>query len=502
MDAPYLRLRSISKRFPGIVALDRAELDVRAGEAMALMGANGAGKSTLMNVLGGVVAMDEGEIVIGGESVALQTPIDAIHHGIAFVHQELNSLPTMSIAENVFIDQFPKRYGQIDFGECVRRTGEILARLGSDLDPRWPVAALSIGDRQLIEVARALRRSPKILIFDEPTSSLSLRERQRLFDVIRALKSDGVAIIYISHFVDEIFAVCDRVTVMRNGATVFSGAIGAVTRRDVVHHMMGTLENERTLVAHRPQRTETVIEVEGLSRSGVLEGATFSIRAGEIVGLWGLLGSGRTELLRALMGLDPIDSGTVRWREGGRLNQIAPHQLRRKAGLVTEDRRGEGLLLPLSVSDNIVLPNLAAISWLGFIKGGEQKRVATEMIRRLGVKVASGAQRAETLSGGNQQKVVFARWLASTPRLFLLDEPTRGLDVGAKTEILTLVSGLADAGAAVLMVSSELEELTRVADRYLVMERGRIIAELPRSATQNELLTAVAGDSGSQEVAA
>ncbi|UVK57308.1 sugar ABC transporter ATP-binding protein (plasmid) [Mesorhizobium sp. AR02] len=493
MDAPYLRLHGISKRFPGVVALNRAELDVRAGEAVALMGANGAGKSTLMNILGGVVGMDEGEILIGDAPIALRSPIDSIRHGIAFVHQELNSLPTMTIAENVFIDAFPQRHGRIDFVECRRRTAEILARLGSSLDPRQPMAELSIGDRQLVEVARALRRNPKILIFDEPTSSLSLRERERLFDVVRALKSDGVAIIYITHFVDEIFAVCDSVSVMRNGATVFTGAITKVTPREIVHHMMGTAENERPLVANRPQRTETLLEVEGLTRAGVLEEINLSLKAGEIVGLWGLLGAGRTELLRALAGLDPIDGGTLGWREGRNLIPISPRQLQQRAGFVTEDRRGEGLLLPLSAGDNIVLPSLGTISRLGFIIRREQKRIAAAMIRQLGIKVTGEDQRAATLSGGNQQKVVFARWLATAPKLFLLDEPTRGLDVGAKTEILKLVSELADAGTAVLMVSSEIEELTRVCDRYLVMARGRIIAELPGSARQSELLAAVSG---------
>jgi ABC-type sugar transport system ATPase subunit len=493
MDQPYLRLRAVSKRFPGVIALNRAELDVAAGEAVALMGANGAGKSTLMNILGGVVGMDEGEILIDGAPVALRSPIDSIRHGIAFVHQELNSLPTMTIAENVFIDDFPSRFGRIDVAQCQRRTREILARLGSNLDPRQPVAELSIGDRQLVEIARALRRNPKILIFDEPTSSLSLRERERLFDVVRALKSDGVAIIYITHFVDEILAVCDTVSVMRNGATVFTGAIAEVTAREVVHHMMGTAENERPLVANRPQSAETLLEIEGLSRAGVLDGISLSLRAGEIVGVWGLLGAGRTELLRALAGLDPIDGGTLGWRDGGNLVPISPRQLRQKAGFVTEDRRGEGLLLPLSAGDNIVLPNLGAIARLGFIVRREQKRIATAMIRRLGIKVTGEDQRTATLSGGNQQKVVFARWLATAPKLFLLDEPTRGLDVGAKTEILKLVSELADAGTAVLMVSSEIEELTRVCDRYLVMARGRIVAELPGSASQSELLAAVSG---------
>lgn len=501
MTAPRLTLSGITKRFPGVEALRDASLQVASGEALALMGANGAGKSTLMNILGGVIALDEGEIRIDGTAVSFRTPIDSLKHGIAFVHQELNSLPTMTIAENVFIDGFPRRLGQIDAGECARRTAEILAGLGSTLGPNQPVAELSIGDRQLVEIARALRREPKILIFDEPTSSLSRRERERLFDVIRALKAQGTAIIYITHFVDEIFAVCDSVAVMRNGATVFSARIGQVTGRQIVHEMMGTRENERPLVVRRPAQSETVLEVEALSRAGALDIPRLSLRSGEVVGLWGLLGAGRTELLRALLGHDPIDSGSLRWREDGRLAAISPRELQKKAGFVTEDRRGEGLLLPLSASDNIVLPNLGAIARLGFVIGHEQARIARAMIRRLAIKVAGESQRVATLSGGNQQKIVFARWLATAPKLLLLDEPTRGLDVGAKTEILKLVSELADAGASILLVSSEIEEMMRVCDRYLVMERGRIIAELPGSAAQGDLLTAVAGLSGREAAA-
>jgi len=493
MTLPCLRLHGITKRFPGVEALRQAELVVAAGEAVALVGANGAGKSTLMNILGGLVVMDEGTIEIDSTPVTLPTPIDSLRHGIAFVHQELNSLPTMTVAENVFIDEFPQRFGWIDAVQCVRRTEEILARLGADLDARQPVAELSIGDRQLVEIARALRRNPKILIFDEPTSSLSLRERERLFEVIRALKLGGTAIIYITHFIDEIFAVCDRVSVMRNGATVFAGPIGTVTAREIVHHMMGARENERPLTPNRPRHADTVLTVEGLSRAGVLDIAGLSLRAGEVVGLWGLLGAGRTELLRALLGLDPIDRGTLHWLGEEGVLPISPRQLQQRAGFVTEDRRGEGLLLPLSAGDNIVLPNLGAIARLGFVLRREQKRIAAAMIRKLGIKVAREEQRVATLSGGNQQKVVFARWLATAPKLFLLDEPTRGLDVGAKTEILKLVSELADTGAAILLVSSELEELTRVCDRYIVMARGSIIAELPGTAVQSELLAAVSG---------
>jgi ABC-type sugar transport system ATPase subunit len=488
-------MHAVSKRFPGVVALRSADLEAYAGEAVALMGANGAGKSTLMNILGGIIGKDEGEISVDGRPAEMRTPIESIERGIAFVNQELNSLPTMTIAENVFADGLPTRYGRVDFAEAEGRTVEILLRLGSRLDPRTPVAALNAGDRQLVEIARALRRNPKILIFDEPTSSLSHRERRRLFEVIRGLKQDGVAIIYITHFVDEIFSVCERVTVMRNGETVFNGAIGSVTPRDVVHHMMGAVENEARLAPYRAKQSEIVLEVGGFSRGDKLSNVSFTLRAGEIVGLWGLLGSGRTELIRAVVGLDPIEAGTLRWRdESGGIAPISPSALHAHAGLVTEDRRGEGLFLPLSAADNIVMPSLRRIArFAGIVDGRKQKAIAGEMIRRLGIKVAGDDQKAATLSGGNQQKVVFARWLATAPKLFLLDEPTRGLDVGAKTEILKLILELAAHDTAVLLVSSEIEELTRICDRYLVMSHGRITGELPATATKAELLEAVSG---------
>lgn len=501
METPYLTMRGIGKRFPGVVALDHAQLDVASGEVMALMGANGAGKSTLMNVLGGIISRDTGEIAIGGKPVALRSPIESLHEGIAFVHQELNSLPTMSIAENIFIDGFPARLGQIDRAACARISRELLQRLGSDLDPNEPVGELSIGDRQLVEIARALRRNPRVVIFDEPTSSLSMRERVRLFDVIRGLKGEGVAVIYITHFVDEIFEISDRVTVMRNGTTVFSGTTGSVTGQGVVHHMLGATENERPLVANRPPRAEPILTVDRLTRQRVLDEVSFTLHAGEIVGLWGLLGSGRTELLRALVGLDPIDGGTLRWRDRNGLTSITPTALYDKTGFITEDRRAEGLFLPLSAGDNILMTNLRAVARFGVLRRHEERRVANDMIHRLAIKVSSEEQRVATLSGGNQQKVVFARWLTSTPRLLLLDEPTRGLDVGAKTEILSLVNQLADTGTAVLLVSSELEELTRISDRYLVMVRGRLVSELPSDASPDQLLGALSGSIPGEQVA-
>jgi ABC-type sugar transport system ATPase subunit len=494
-------MRGICKAFPGVVALDRAELTAYFGRVTALVGANGAGKSTLMNILGGIVARDIGEIIVAGRQVALRTPIESLHAGIGFVQQELNSLPTMSISENIFIDAFPHKFGGIDYQECNRRSQVLLQRLGCDLNPSAIVGDLSVGDRQLVEIARALRRDPKLLIFDEPTSSLSRRERERLFEVIRGLRVEGVAIIYISHFLDEIFEISNDLAVMRNGRTVFSGEIDSLNERDLIRHMMGTRENEAPLQRRRPADPSELLRIEGLSRGDALKDVNLSLKAGEVVGLWGLLGSGRTELLRALVGLDPVDNVALSWSERGRTMPITPSQLYRHAGFVTEDRRGEGLFLNMSVGDNIVMPNLGAISRLGLVLGGEQRRAAGAMITRLGIKVSGQEQRVATLSGGNQQKVVFARWLASAPKLLLLDEPTRGLDVDAKTEILRLVNELADAGTAVLMVSSELEELTRACDRYLVMIRGRIVSELPSSATREELVNALSLTTGREAAA-
>ena len=431
----------------------------------------------------------------------MRTPIESLQAGIGFVQQELNSLPTMSISENIFIDAFPLKFGGIDYRECNRRSQVLLQRLGAKLDPSATVGELSVGDRQLVEIARALRRDPKLLIFDEPTSSLSRRERERLFEVIRGLRTEGVAIIYISHFLDEIFEISDDLVVMRNGRTVFSGEISSLNERELVRHMMGARENEAPLQKRRPADATELLRIESLSRGDVLKDVTLTLKAGEVVGLWGLLGAGRTELLRAIVGLDPIDKGALSWSEAGRKTAISPVEVYRRAGFVTEDRRGEGLFLGMSVGDNIVMPNLRAISRLGMMLGNEQRRAAGAMIARLGIKVSAQEQKVATLSGGNQQKVVFGRWLASAPKLLLLDEPTRGLDVDAKTEILRLVNELADAGTAVLLVSSELEELTRACDRYLVIIRGQIVAELPSSATREDLVNALSLTAG-QEVAA
>jgi ABC-type sugar transport system ATPase subunit len=488
-----LKMLDITKSFGGVPAISRASIEVRGGEALALMGANGAGKSTLMNILGGVLPADTGKTLIDDRPVTIRSPREASANGISFVHQELMMFPTMSVAENIFIEEMPTSGMFIKSADMIGASQKLLNRLGSSIDPRTPVEFLSIGDRQLVEIARALRQDARIVIFDEPTSSLSLPERQRLFKVIESLKSEGVAVIYITHFLDEIFQVCEAVSVMRNGETVFNAPISDLTPGKVVELMLGvTEEGGRLRQTPDVQHKAPMLEVNGLSRAGALEDINFQIGKGEIVGLWGLLGSGRTELVRALVGLDPIDQGVIELDEGKGKQALTPGQLHEHVGLVTEDRRGEGVHLPLSVADNLALPNLKSLlnKW-GLVSAEKEAQLAEQLISRLGVKVSDRNQPIGTLSGGNQQKVVFGKWVATNPKLFILDEPTRGLDVHAKTEIMRLVVELAEQGTSCLVVSSELEELMRVCDRYLVIGRGRLIGELPGSATTSQLMAAI-----------
>ncbi len=490
---PALEMRNISKAFPGVIALQGAHLVARAGEAVALLGANGAGKSTMMNVLGGVVRLDSGQIRVAGKDVELSGPRDAARAGIAFVHQELTMFDTMTVAENIFLDAFPIRNLKIDTAAMRRRAGELMATLGANFPLDTLVEDLSTGDKQLVEIARALRQDPHIIILDEPTSSLTEPERKRLFSVIGDLKRAGVAVIFITHFLDEIRDSCERVTIMRNGQTVSDTGIDEVTTAEIVHHMLGPTEDVGRFAEPRTVTEAPVVTVRGLSRGGDLHDIDLDLRPGEIVGLWGLLGSGRTELIRALVGLDPIDAGQMTWCRDGKTERLTPLQLKKKAGLVTEDRRGEGIFASLSLADNIALPNLAALMGkFGLVDRKKADALAIDTIGTFNIKASSPRQAIGTLSGGNQQKAVLGRWLARKPEIFFLDEPTRGLDVHAKTEILRVVTQLASEGCAVLIVSSELEELMRVADRYLVISRGRIHSELDGRATSDDLLHAVA----------
>lgn len=496
MATPFLQMIGVAKHFPGVQALKNVDFEAYAGEAMALIGANGAGKSTLMNVLGGVINKDTGEIKIDGHPVDIHSPSEAMRLGIAFVHQEMTILPTLSIVDNMYITRFPTRTGLIEYSEAKERCRHVLARLGCDLDPDIALRNLSPGDQQLVEIGRALLVDPRIIIFDEPTSSLTSRERQRLFEAIEALKQQGVTIIYITHFLDEVFDVCERATILRNGETVGTGLIGDLTREDIVRMMIGEVKLDTYYAHEAAQVGEVALKVSGLGRRGVIQDVSFELRFGEVVGLWGLLGSGRTELARSIIGLDPIDTGEIeiRNRKSGTLERVKPGQVKQYIGMITENRREEGLLLPLSVKQNMSLANLKALTSIGpFVDSKKETERAREYVERLNIMLSSLDQPVATLSGGNQQKVVLGRWLQRNPIIYLMDEPTRGLDVGAKAEIRKLIHELAEAGAAILVISSDIEEIMTMSDRFLVMNRGRIVDVLPRDATALQLMTSASG---------
>jgi ABC-type sugar transport system ATPase subunit len=485
-------MRGVSKRFAGTLALDSVDLEARAGEALALLGANGAGKSTLMNVLGGVIPADSGTIELDGRPVRIEQPRDATRHGIAFVHQETALLPSMTVAENMLIADLPERRGLVDRGAMRARCAEVLARLGCDLDPDRELALLATGDRQMVEIARALLARPRVLILDEPTSSLSAREKERLFQVIAGLKKDGVTILYITHFLDEVARVCERAVVLRGGRVVGGGPLAELPADRLVRLIIGEVEPPpRASVPAVPG--EPILRAQGLCREGAFAEVSLTLHRGEILGLWGLLGSGRTEVLKALAALDPAERGSVELRVDGSWRPLERRLAARLIGYVSEDRRGEGLLLPRSVEDNIALSALPRLARFGLIDRGRVEGRVRALIERLGIRLASPAQPIRTLSGGNQQKAIVARWLEVGPPIWFLDEPTRGLDVAAKAEIIRITGELAGSGAAILVVSSEIEEMMALCHRYLVLRRGRIEAVLPAAASRAELMAAASG---------
>jgi ABC-type sugar transport system ATPase subunit len=495
MDEPFLRLVNIKKSFPGVQALKGVTIEVDQGEVLAIVGANGAGKTTLMNILGGVVKADEGEIYIQGERVHIDTPLEAANHGIAFVHQEIAVMPTMSVAENMYITNFPTRLGFIDYRKMLENCSQVLKRLGCDIDPRTKIQDLSPGDRQLIEIARALLGKARILIFDEPTSSLTSREKARLFEVIESLKKEKVAIIYITHLLDEIFKVGDRVSVIRNGEVVGGGMVKDLTYSDLVHWMIGAKEISSYFRPRTAHIGDVILRVEGLSRQGVLENISFTLHKGEILGLWGLLGSGRTELVRAIVGLDPIDKGKIEVQtNGGSMKTVRPIETRKWIGIITENRREDGLLLPKSVKFNMSLANLRnLLRFWPIIDFKHEIELTKEFIGRLGIVVSNFEQPIEMLSGGNQQKVLVARWLERNPSIYFMDEPTRGLDIGAKAEIHNIIRTLADEGAGILLITSDIDEIISLSDRFLVIRNGHIVAEFPTGVSKDELMATAAG---------
>lgn len=493
-DAPLLEMRSISKSFPGVRALHQVSLELRAGEVRALVGENGAGKSTLIKILAGVYQPTEGQILLDGQPQLIRDPAHALRLGIVPVHQEVNLEPYLSIAENIFIGRQPRnRFGLIDFGQMNREAARWLADLGVATDPALPLGMCSIAERQMVAIARAVSLDARVVIFDEPTSSLTLRETERLFSVIRRLQAKKIAVLYISHRMEEIFQICDSLTVLRDGALVATQTLRTVTTDSVIRMMIG--RDLQDLYQKQPTAVgPPVLEVKQLTVQGILKDISLTLHQGEILGVAGLVGAGRTELARAIFGDLPYQKGEI-WVEGRRIRPTCPDDcIAAGIGLVPEDRKEQGLVLPMPVKNNISLAVLNKLSWLGVIRARRETELAQDSVRRLAIKTPSIRQQVQYLSGGNQQRVVIARWLATHPKVLLVDEPTRGIDVGAKSEIYALLNRLASQGVAILMISSELPEILAMSDRILVMYQGRIRAELPGpQATEETILRFATG---------
>lgn len=493
-----VELSGVRKQFGGVAALKNGNLSVAAGEVHLLMGENGAGKSTLMKIVAGMYRKDGGEFRFRGEPVEFSRPADAAAKGIAMVHQESLLAPHLSVAENLFLGREERRpFGYVDRRSMVERARHLIADHGFPLDPEWQVARLSPAGKQLVEICRAMLHGSSLLIFDEPTSSLSEAETREVFRIVNGLKQRGMAVIYITHRLDELRSVGDRVTVLRDGETVHTGALQDLRREDLIRHMVG--REVSALYQRKPGVPgEELLRVRGLSRPPLFQGINLEVRAGEIVGLAGLVGAGRTELCRAIFGVDPVTSGEV--MVAGKTVRIgSPRQgVANGLALIPEDRQKTGLATGLPISWNTTMASLGAIGNYGWLDLVRQRAVTESYRQKLRIKCATVDQPAGRLSGGNQQKVVIAKWLATGARVFLFDEPTRGIDVGAKAEVFEVMDELARNGAAILMVSSELPEVISIADRILVMRQGRLSGELPRGATQEQImeLAAFAAESG------
>lgn len=496
---PLLQMRNVNKSFPGVHALKGVDLDVAAGDVLALLGENGAGKSTLIKVLGGAHHPDSGTICINGRPVTIGSPQDSQRAGIGIIYQEFNLVPAMTVRENIFLGQEPGRFSFIPASHENQRAQELFARIGVSLDPDAHVRDLTVAQQQIVEVAKALSLNSRIIVMDEPSAALSPREVQGLFAIVEELKSQGIGIVYVSHRLDEIFTICNRVTVLRDGAYIDTKPIEELTRDTLIELMVGRrLENE---FPARPQSiqvtgsavgdsTRTGLKVQGLAGGPKVQDVTFNVNRGEIVALTGLVGAGRTETARLIFGADRRDAGSITL-DGNELQIRSPRDaIAAGICLLTEDRKGQGLVLNRSVVENFGLPNLAGFSRGGLIQQKRERSAFQKYVDQLQIKVSGPDQRAGNLSGGNQQKVVLAKWLQRNAEVIIFDEPTRGIDVGAKYEIYLLMYRLLEQGKAILMISSELPEVLGMADRIVVLHEGRVTGEITdvQSATQESIM--------------
>ncbi|MBB4635768.1 sugar ABC transporter ATP-binding protein [Longimicrobium terrae] len=495
-----LRMEGIVKRFAGATALDGVNFTLRRGEVHALVGENGAGKSTLIKIMTGAYRRDGGEVWVEGQPVSFGSPADAQAAGVIAVHQEIHLLSFRTVAENVYLGREPRRWGLVDWRRMRTDTAELLQRLGLAIDPDVVLGSLSTAQQQMVAIARGVSLGAKVLVLDEPTSSLAEREVAILYDMIRHLQSQGTSIVYISHRFDELYAVCDRTTVLRDGRLVATHRMAELERLDLVCLMLGKARDELRQgttafagAAPEAESAEPLLRTDGLRRGQKLRGVSLDVRRGEILGVAGLLGSGRTETARAIFGADPAEDGGIQM-DGKRITPRTPDDaIRAGIAFVSEDRKGEGIIPELSVRENLTLAALPTLTRAGIVDRAKQREIVDRYMKRLGIKATSADQKIRELSGGNQQKVLLARWLCMSPALLILDEPTRGIDIGAKGEIQALINELAGTGLGVLMISSELEELVEGSSRVVVLRDGQNVAELRGSdISQQSIIHAMA----------
>ncbi len=499
-NEPHLRMEKIRKVFSGVVALDDVDLTLRAGEVHSLVGENGAGKSTLIKVMTGAYRSDGGEIFLEGKPVNFRSPEDANNAGVVAVYQEVNLLMFRTVAENIFLGREPRKFGLIDWARMNREAGDLLRNLGLNIDPKAELGTLNIALRQMTAIARGVSLGAKVLVLDEPTSSLTEKEVGILYAVIRRLKEQGTAIVYISHRFDELYAVCDKVTVLRDGKLVGTRDLAGLERIDLICMMLGKQREElekrgATAFGEHLAAKESVplLQTENLNLSLRVKDVSLEAGRGEILGMAGLLGSGRTDVARTIFGAEKADSGKVRF-EGRELNLRSPNDaINAGIAFLSEDRKAEGIVPDWSVRENLTLAALPMLTTFGIVSRVKQTEIVNKFMKRLGIKASSSEQKIRELSGGNQQKVLLARWLCKNPKFLIMDEPTRGIDIGAKGEIQKIVNELANEGVGVLMISSELEELVEGSSRIVVMRDKKVVAELQRAEiSQDAIINAMA----------
>lgn len=499
-DRDIVMMKGIYKSFPGVMALENVSFSLRKGEIHALIGENGAGKSTLIKVLTGVDQPDSGTISVNQQTISIRSPQQAQALGISTVYQEVNLCPQLTVAENILIGQEPMKWGSIDWKKMNTRAKQILQRLDIDIDVTLPLGSCSVAIQQMAAIARALEiSSARILILDEPTSSLTTHETEQLFRVMRKLKSEDMGIIFITHFLDQVYEISDRITVLRNGSLVGTYVTSALPRLELIKKMIGRSLTEYEDMSKTKSKTgkhisgSTLLQAKALGRNGAIKPFDLELHAGEVIGLAGLLGSGRTEMAELIFGLEKPETGNLSMN-GKPINRFSPlDSIARGVALCPEDRKDEGILGELTVRENIILAMQANLGWFKYLSLQEQYEIADKYIQLLNIATPSADQPVKNLSGGNQQKVILARWLATNPKLLILDEPTRGIDVGSKAEIQKLILTLAEEGKSCMFISSELEEVLRTCHRIVVLRDRKKVAEFSGNVTEDKIMHAIAG---------